>query len=278
MSFVESYGPWAVIAGASEGVGASLAAAVAKEGVHVVLLARRQRVLDDVAGRISDEFGVETRAVAVDLASPDAITTVADATRDVEVGLLTYCAGADPNYQPFLANPVEVATAMVHRNCTVPVQMCHHFAGPMVARGRGGIIVLSSGAAFVGAPNMVIYGGSKAFDVVFTEALWGELHPQGVDVLSLVLGETDTPALRRIRAERGFVDDADAPLEGAATVDEVVADALAHLPDGPSWIVGDRTRAGVQMLGGMPRNEAVGLMIKAASGTMDHDGAGDEAT
>jgi hypothetical protein len=103
--------------------------------------------------------------------------------------------------------------------------------------------------------------------------LWGELHPQGVDVLSLVLGETDTPALRRIRAERGFVDDADAPLEGAATVDEVVADALAHLSDGPSWIVGDRTRAGLQMLGGMPRNEAVGLMMKAASGTMDHDGA-----
>ena len=103
---------------------------------------------------------------------------------------------------------------MVHRNCTVPVQMCHHFAGPMAARGRGGIIVLSSGAAFVGAPNMVIYGGSKAFDVVFTEALWAELHPRGVDVLSLVLGETDTPALRRLRAERGFVDDADAPFRG----------------------------------------------------------------
>jgi short-subunit dehydrogenase len=227
--------------------------------------------LDEVAARISDESDVETRAVAVDLSSPGAMETVADATRDLEVGLLTYCAGADPNYQPFLANPVEVATAMVHRNCTVPVQMCHHFAGPMAARGRGGIIVLSSGAAFVGAPNMVIYGGSKAFDVVFTEALWAELHPQGVDVLSLVLGETDTPALRRLRAERGFVDEVGVPLPGAATVDEVVADALARLPNGPSWIVGDQMRAGLQMLGGMPRGDAVDLMIKAASATMDHD-------
>jgi uncharacterized protein len=273
MTFVESYGPWAVIAGASEGVGASFAAALAKEGMHVVLLARRQGVLDEVASQIREESGVEARTVAVDLESPDAMETVADATRDLEVGLLMYCAGADPNYQPFLANPVEVATAMVQRNCTVPVQMCHHFAGPMAARKRGGIIVLSSGAAFVGAPNMVIYGGSKAFDVVFTEALWTELQPQGVDVLSLVLGETDTPALRRLRAERGFVDEPGVPLAGAATVDEVVRDALARLPHGPSWIVGDQMYAGLQILGGMPRGEAVQVLMKAASATMDHDAA-----
>ena len=145
MTFVESYGPWAVVAGASEGVGAAFAAAVAREGVNVVLLARRQGVLDEVAARIREESGVEARAVAVDLAAPSAMETVADATSDLDVGLLMYCAGADPNYQPFLANPVEVATAMVHRNCTVPVEMCHHFAGPMAARGRGGIIVAELG-------------------------------------------------------------------------------------------------------------------------------------
>jgi uncharacterized protein len=271
MTFVETYGPWAVVAGASEGVGAGFAAAVAKEGVNVVLLARRQGVLDDVAARIRDESGVETRAVAVDLAAPSATEAVADVTRDLGVGLLMYCAGADPNYQPFLTNPVGVATAMVQRNCTTPVQMCHHFAGSMAVKGRGGIIVLSSGAGFVGAPNMVIYGGTKAFDVVFTEALWAELHPQGVHVLSLVLGETDTPALRRLRAERGFVDDADVPLPGVTTVDEVVGDALARLPHGPSFMVGEQLRAGLQMLGGMPRNDAVELMMKAASATMDHD-------
>jgi short-subunit dehydrogenase len=270
MSFVESYGRWAVIAGASDGVGAEFAATVAREGVHVVLLARRPALLDEVAAQIRAESGVETRVVAVDLAEPTAMDVVADATGDLEIGLLIYCAGADPNYQPFLAQPVGVATAMGQRNCVAPVQMCHHFAGPMVRRGKGGIIVMSSGAAFAGAPNMVIYGGSKAFDVVFTEALWAELHPLGVDVLSLVLGETDTPVLRRLRAERGFVDDADAPLAGAATVDEVVKDGLARLPHGPSRIVGEQLRAGLQMLGGMPRNDAVGLMVSAASATMDN--------
>ena len=123
-----------------------------------------------------------------------------EATADVEVGLVAYCAGADPNYEPFLANPVETALALVRRNCAVPVQVCHHFAGPMVARGRGGIVLVGSGAGLVGAPNMVAYGASKAFDMVMGEALWAELHDEGVDVLSLVLGVTDTPALRRLLA------------------------------------------------------------------------------
>ncbi len=188
--------------------------------------------------------------------------TVADATSDIEVGLLTYCAGADPNYQPFLTQPVEVATGMVQRNCIVPVQMCHHFAG---TDGRPGP-KRHHRPEFGGCLRRRTEHGD-----FFTEALWAELHPQGVDVLSLVLGETDTPALRRrLRAERGFVDQADTPIPGVATVDQVVGDALAHLPDGPSWMVGEQLRAGLQMLGGMPRNDAVGLMTKAASATMDH--------
>jgi short-subunit dehydrogenase len=274
MTFVESYGPWAVIAGASEGVGASFAAAVANEGVSVVLLARRQGVLDEVAARISEESGVEARAVAVDLASPGAMETVVHATRDLEVGLLTYCAGADPNYQPFLANPVEVATAMVQRNCTVPVQMCHHFAGPMAERGRGGIIVLSSGAAFVGAPNMVIYGGSKAFDVVFTEALWTELHPQGVDVLSLVLGETDTPAFAASEPNVASSTRSVSRCPGQRPSTTSSEMRWPRLPHGPSWIVGDQIYAGLQMLGGMPRSDAVQVLMKAASAIMDHDAGG----
>ncbi len=268
MSFAESYGPWAVVAGASEGVGAAFAAAVAKEGLNVVLLARRPAALEEVAERIRSESGVETRVLAVDLTEPAAMARVTEGTEGLEVGLLMYCAGADPNYEPFLANPVDVATAMVRRNCTMPVEMCHHFGGRMAARQRGGIIVLSSGAAFAGAPNMVIYGGTKAFDMVFTEALWAELHPLGVDVLSLVLGETDTPALRRLRQQRGFAVDPDAPLPGAATIDEVVGDAIEHLAHGPSRIVGDQLRQGLQLLGGMPRGDAVGFMMQASNATM----------
>ena len=277
MDFASTYGPWAVIAGASEGVGSAFAKEVARRGLNVVLLARRQAVLDDVAEQIRAEHGVDTRAVAIDLAEPGAAAAVVAATVDLDVGMFMYNAGADVDYRPFLANPVERAVAMVQRNCVVPTELCHHYAAPMSARRRGGIIVVSSGAAFAGCPNMVVYGASKAFDMVFAEALWTELHGQGVDVLSLVLAETDTPALRRLRARRGEVDDPDAPLPGAATVDEVVTDALEQLPHGPSWIVGAHVREGLKLLGGMSRNEIVEVMVQASRDTMGAQATEDSA-
>jgi len=269
MDFADRYGPWVVVAGASEGVGSAFAEEVARRGCNVVLLARRQGVLEQVADALHSASGVEARAVAVDLAEPDAANAVIDATADLAVGLLLYNAGADSEYRPFLSSPVQTALGMLHRNCVVPTELCHHYAAPMVERGHGGIILVSSGAAFAGAPNMAAYGASKAFDMVFAEALWTELHEHGVDVLSLVLGETDTPALRRLRAQRGQVDALDAPLPGATPVDEVVADAIEQLPHGPSWMVGEQLRAGATALtGGMTRNELVAIMVEMSRATM----------
>lgn len=238
--------------------------------MHVVLLARRAAVLNEVAASIRADAGVDARALAVDLTDNDAMGRIVAATADVEVGVVAYCAGADPNYEPFLANPVETALAMVRRNCAVPVQVCHHFAGPMVARGRGGIVLVGSGAGLVGAPNMVAYGASKAFDMILGEALWAELHDRGVDVLSLVLGVTDTPALRRLLARRGVLASAEdaSPIPGAVSAEEVAEQAIAQLPNGPTWFVGDLLREGARQLGAMPRSDAVRLMIEMGGGVM----------
>src|SRR5262249_50256184 len=132
------------------------------------------------------------------LTHTDAIDTIVTATHDIDVGLLAYCAGADPNYETFLAQPVDDAVAMVQRNCVAPLQLCHHFGAAMAARGRGGIVLVGSGAGLVGGPNVATYAATKAFDMVLAESLWAELHDRGVDVLGLVLGVTDTPALRRL--------------------------------------------------------------------------------
>jgi short-subunit dehydrogenase len=269
--FAERYGPWALVAGASEGVGAAFARGVAERGLNVVLLARRQRVLDDVAASIRAATGVEVRAVAVNLAEDDAMASIAAATRDLEVGLLMYCAGADPNYRYFLAEPVERALAMVQRNCARPVELCHHFAAPMAARGAGGIVLVSSGGGLIGAPNMVAYGASKAFDMVMAEALWAELHDEGVDVLGLVLGLTDTPALRRLLVQRGQLADLDDPVPGATSANAVAIDAIANLANGPTWLAGDDVRLGFEHLGAMPRNDAVRLMIDVAGAAMGSD-------
>ena len=271
--FVERYGPWALVVGASEGVGATFARAVAERGVDVVLVARRQAVLDDVAAEISAATGVRTRTVAVDLTEPEATDVIAAATSDVEIGTLLYCAGADPNYAPFLSQSADDAVAMVQRNCTAPLRLCHHFAAPMQGRGRGAIVLVSSGAGLVGGPNMVAYGATKAFDMVMAEALWAELHGHGVDVLGLVLGLTDTPALRRLLLQRGQIQALDDPIPGAATADHVVATALANLVEGPTVFAGEDVQLGDATFRTMTRNDSVRMLLEVAGSVMGSDPA-----
>jgi uncharacterized protein len=265
IDFVGRYGPWAIIAGASEGVGAAFARQSAERGLNVVLLARRQAVLDDVANELRGTFGVDVRVVAIDLADDDAMAPIAAATDDIDVGLLMYCAGADPNVRPFLSEPIETAVSMVQRNCVMPLRLCHHFAAPMVERGRGGIVLLSSGAGLVGAPNLVAYGATKAFDMVMAEALWAELNESGVDVLGLVLGLTDTPAQRRMMAQHGQLPSIESPVPGATPAETVAADAIANLANGPTWLAGEDVRVGIPYLGALPRNDAVRVMIDVAA-------------
>jgi short-subunit dehydrogenase len=271
MTFATKYGPWALVAGASDGVGAAFAEALAERGVNVVLLARRQAVLDQVAADIGSRTSAQTRTLAVDLARPDAASVIAAATKDLEIGFLVYCAGADPNYEPFLDNPIEAAEAMVQRNCMVPMQLCHHFAPAMVERGSGGIVIFGSGAGLAGGPNMVAYGATKAFDMVFAEALWAELHDKGVDVLGLILGKTNTPALRQLEYSRGQIGSPDDAPEGAATVDEVITEALENLTNGPTWMAGDMMRAAEQMVASLTRNQTVELFTQAAAASMGPD-------
>ncbi|MDG4668596.1 SDR family NAD(P)-dependent oxidoreductase [Mycobacterium sp. 236(2023)] len=271
MSFAEKYGPWALVAGASDGVGSAFAAALAGRGVNVVLLSRRPSVLAELASSLSDRFGVQTRVLAVDLASDDAASTVIDGTQDLEIGMLVYCAGADPDFKPFLAQPVSSAEAMLRRNCLVPVQLSHHYAQGMVSRARGGIVIFGSGAGFAGGPNMVAYSATKAFDMVFAEALWTELHDKGIDVLGLILSKTDTPALRRLEHTRGTIATTDERPKDAVPVDDVISEAFDNLTNGPTWIVGEAMRAGAQMLGSVSRNDAVRFIMQASAASMGND-------
>jgi short-subunit dehydrogenase len=271
MTFAAKYGPWALVAGASDGVGAAFAEGLAERGVNVVMVARRQHLLDEVAAGIADRNGIETRVLAVDLAQRDASSVIAEATDDLNIGFLVYCAGADPNFEPFLDNPISTAEAMVHRNCMVPMQLCHHFAPAMVQRGSGGIVLFGSGAGLAGGPNMVAYGATKAFDMVFAEALWSELHDKGVDVLGLILGKTDTPALRRLEHSRGVLRSGDQTPPDTTSVDQVISEAFENLSNGPTLMVGDMMRAAVQLLSSVTRNEAVNFMIQAQAAVMGGD-------
>jgi short-subunit dehydrogenase len=230
MSFVERYGPWAVVAGASEGTGREFARQIAAKGLNLILLARREGPLAELAGEIRDESGVEVVTASVDLAKLDAVEQIARTVGDREVGLYVNNAGADPNGRRFLDNDLQNWVDLAQRNVMTTLKACHHFAGPMRARGRGGVLLVNSGACYGGGSFLTTYAASKAFDLVFAEGLWAELRDHGVDVLSLVMGQTDTPAYRALLAEKGLP----LPTNWASPAD-VARVGLEQLPQGPIY-------------------------------------------
>jgi short-subunit dehydrogenase len=266
-SFSERYGSWSIVAGGSDGVGSAYARAMGDRGLNVVLIARRQSLLDEVADEIRATSHVEVLPLAIDLATPDAASLVIEEVGAREVGMLMYNAGSDPINQHFLSYDVEPQLALIQRNCVSPTVLCHHYAGPMTSRGRGGIVLVTSSAGAIGMPQMVVYGGTKAYDLVFAEALWTELSPSGVDVLAPILAATDTPTLRRVLAKRGMLESEhdDSPLPNAVTAEEVVEGIIANLSDGPSWYAGDWARRGGEGLQRMSRNDAVRAIVKQTS-------------
>ena len=226
--FVEQYGPWAIIAGASEGTGQAYARLVAEKGLSLILIARRQAPLDLLAEELRANFGVECVTASIDLGQPEASTRVIAAAGDRDIGLYVSNAGADPNGARFLDKDVEAWRSLVTRNVLTTMLCAHHFAAKMRDRGRGGLLLSNSYACYGGGQFMACYTGSKAFDLNFAESLWSELKPYGVDVLTLVMGMTDTPAFSALLKEKGL----EQP-PGIASPDDVAAFGLANLTHGP---------------------------------------------
>lgn len=229
MDFKDKYGPWALIAGASEGTGASFARQLAEEGINLILVARREGPLNELASEIRAGHGVDCVTASIDLAADNAAQRLAEAAGSREVGLLILNAGADPNGSMFLDNDIENWMALTQRNVVTLARACHHFGRAMRERQRGGMILVGSGACYLGLPGISVYGATKAYDLVLGEALWAELKPHGIDVLNLIMGKTDTPAHRELMARLGipFPDD-------CASADDVAALGLARLPHGPT--------------------------------------------
>ncbi|WP_157474293.1 SDR family oxidoreductase [Parafrankia sp. EUN1f] len=265
-----AYGPWGIVAGGSDGVGAAFAHEMAARGLNVVLVARRVAVLEAFAEELRAKHGVEVRAVTLDLSAPGAVAELASVTSDIEIGLFVYNAGGDDFSTPFLDKDLDTHLRLIHRNCDSVLEAAYRFGGPMVARGRGGMVIVTSGAAWVGGATLATYGATKAFDLVLAEALWAEWRSRGVDVLGLVLGKTDTPSMRRVFDAKGE------PYGDAADPDDVAREALDHLADGPTWIFGSAEPTGGSPFGAMPRRDAVLAMSRASSASTSH--ADDAAT
>jgi len=255
-AFRERFGPWAVIAGGSDGIGAAYAREAAGRGLNVALIARRIEPLTSAADSLAAEFGVETRALQADLTDPAVAEILAKATADLDVGLFIYNAGSNPGAGQFLDLPVEDAVFLVDLSCRGPALLAHHFGRRLRERGRGGMVLMSSMACLAGSGNQATYAATKAFDTTLAEGLWIELAPQGVDVLGVLAGATRTETMLAQRPEE--FDAAMDPLE-------VAQGALDHLGKGPNWVPGTENRAAAKGMWPTPRVALVNGMTQASA-------------
>jgi short-subunit dehydrogenase len=234
-AFLERYGPWVLIAGASEGTGAAFAHHAAEKGAHCVLVARRVDKLEELATELREQYGVEVMTRSIDLSAPGAAAALQDAVAGKEVGLVIFNAGGDSVGGRFLDSSYEAWRTLTARNIDMLTEACHRFAQAFVKRGRGGIILVGSEAALGGTGRLAIYTATKGYALNFGESLWRELKPHGVDVLNLLIGATDTPKLRTVFAKFGLSPDVVA-LTPAADVARV---GLANLGHGPTVVLAD---------------------------------------
>ena len=195
--FREKYGPWALVTGASSGLGAEFARQLGDRGLNLVLVARRLERLGKLAEEIGAKDSLETRVVSADLSQSDFMPKIRAATDGLEIGLLVNNAGIGLTGD-FLGNPLEAELGQLDLNCRAPLALTHRYAKPMKERGRGGIIFLSSTLAFAGVPDWSNYAATKGYDLLLAEGLARELRPFGLDVLAVCPGVTRTEFMSRI--------------------------------------------------------------------------------
>lgn len=185
------FGPAALITGASDGIGRAIAEVLAAQGFDLVLVARREAVLQELAHELTARHGVSVDMLAADLADPQAVHKILTQTASMPIGLLVASAGFG-SIGPFLDLDVASEANMVDVNCRSVVELTHGLANRMAEVGRGGVMVFSSVVGFSGAPFSATYAATKGFVQSFAEGLAVELRPRGISVLSVAPGPVGT--------------------------------------------------------------------------------------
>lgn len=253
--FHHRYGPWAVVAGASEGIGQAYTHILAERGLNVVTLARRIEPLEQDAALIRRRHRVEIKPVSLDLAAPDLAEQFDQAIEGLDVGLLIYNA-CYSKIGPFVDMPLQHYLSTIDVNCRGPVVLSHRIAPRLIQRGKGGIILMTSMAGFQGSALVSTYAATKAFDTVLAESLWAELTPHGVDVLACVAGATETPDfLRKTPADKkaGVF-----PMRPEA----VAREGIAALGKKPTVVAGRMNRIANRTIGLMSRKQRTRFFSK----------------
>lgn len=252
--WVRRYGPWAVVTGASDGIGRAMARLLAQRGLGVVLVARRAEILEQAAAD-ARLHGVEARVVLADLAHADGIATVQRTTAELDVGLLVAAAGYGTS-GPFVESALDAELDMLDVNCRAVLALTHHYAQRLVQRRRGGIILFGSIVGFQGTPYAANYAATKAYVQSLAEGLGVELAPFDVDVLASAPGPTNS----------GFASRAGMRMGKALDAETVALATLAALGHSSTVLPGLLTKVLTWSLAPLPRRARVRIMGRVMAG------------
>lgn len=255
----DRYRPWAVITGASDGIGRAIATRAAADGLNVALAARSTGKLEHLAAEFSRAHGVQTRVVSVDLSQPDGRTTLLDAIDDLDVGLAVLAAGFG-TIGPLADTSTTDELEMVAVNVTAVAHLAQAFAQRMTARGGGGIVLFGSVLGWQGVPGQANYAATKAYVQALAEGLHSELKPQGVDVLCVAPGPVHT----------GFAARAGMTFASATTPDVVAAATWAGLGRRVTVVPGLQAKVMTGALKTLPRSVRSLVLARVMASMRNH--------
>ena len=251
----QKYGPLALVAGASEGIGAAFSKFLAAAGMDLVLIARRKEPLEQLANSINQSYKIDVTYIICDLSDNDAAFRIKENLNGRSINLLVYNAALS-YIGPFEKNSLEHHNKIAYTNMITPMNMVQIFGDEMLKSGKGAVILMASLAGFQGSAFLTAYASSKAFTRVFAESLWYEWKNRGVDVIACCAGATSTQNFIDTKPEKsGFL----APR--ITSPEEVVEECMKQLGKKPSFIAGRGNRiASFFMQKLFPRKMAITIM------------------
>ncbi len=234
-TFIEKYGSWALVTGASSGIGKALALEAAERGLNIILAARDRRKLEETSAYIQKRFSVQVKNFSADLSTEAGINILIKETHADDIGFLILSAGIESD-GPFVGASLEKEKKVIDLNVTSTVVLAHHFAKRMAEKKRGGILFISSLVGHIPSPYFATYAATKSFVLSFGISLYAELKTSGVDVSVLSPGVTETAMY-----EQMGVDWSKTPVK-TMPAEDVAAEAFRHFGKKLSIIPGSQNR------------------------------------
>lgn len=255
MTRINKYGTLALVAGASEGIGAAFSRYLAEAGMDLILIARKKEPLEEFAASLSKQYNIKATTLSCDLSEDGSVKHITTALHDKKIDMLIYNA-AQSFIGPFESDTGEHMNRIAVTNMVTPLKLVKIFGEEMLKNGKGSIILMSSLAGFQGSGYLSSYAATKAFNRVLAESLWYEWKDKGVDVIACCAGATSTKNyLETNPAKASFL----APR--VTTPDEVVKECFKHLGKKPSFTSGAGNKlAGFFMQRILPRKRAIRIM------------------